>query len=88
MFPDRILSLCLSIAEGEWSAEELGGEKMASFGGEVGQLEECPADWITEVNDKHAITSVFFIKIDGWADAVTEVTGILACTSVVAERVW
>ena len=26
MFPDRILSLCLSIAEGEWSAEELGGE--------------------------------------------------------------
>ena len=60
---------------------------MTSFGGQVGQLEECRLIGNTEVNGKHAYTSVFFIKIDGWADAVTEVTGILACTSVVAERV-
>lgn len=87
MFPDRILSLCLSIADGEWSAEELGGEKTAPFDGEVGQLEECRLIGNTEVNGKYAITSVFFIRFDRWADAVTEVTGILACTSVVAERV-
>ena len=62
-------------------------EKMASFGGKVGHLEECRLIGNTEVNGKYAITSVFFIRFDRWADAVTEVAGILACTSVVAERV-
>ena len=55
---------------------------MAPFGGKVGQLEECRLIGNTEVNGKYAITSVFFIRFDRWADAVTEVTGILACTSV------
>ena len=41
----------------------------------------------TEVNGKHAYTSVFFIGVDGWVGAVTEVAVNLACTSVVAERV-
>ena len=88
MFPDRILSLCLGLARDGTAAEELWGwEKTAPFDGEVGQLEECRLIGNTEVNGKYAITSVFFIRFDRWADAVTEVTGILACTSVVAERV-
>ena len=62
-------------------------EKTASFGGEVGQLEECRLIGNTEVNGKHAYTSVFFIGVDGWVGAVTEVAVNLACTSVVAERV-
>ena len=32
----------------------VGGEKMASFGGEVGQLEECRLIGNTEVNGKYA----------------------------------
>ena len=87
MFPDRILSLCLSLARDGKAAEELWGrEKMAPFGGKVGQLEECRLIGNTEVNGKYAITSVFFIRFDGWAGAVTEVAGILACTSVMQER--
>ena len=41
----------------------------------------------TEVNGKHAYTSVFFIGVDSWGGAVTEVAVNLADTSVVAERV-
>ena len=61
MFPDRILSLCLSLARDGTAAEELWGwEKTAPFDGEVGQLEECRLIGNTEVNGKYAITSVFF----------------------------
>ena len=38
---------------------------MASFGGEVGQLEECRLIGNTEVNGKYAITSVFFLGLMG-----------------------
>ena len=41
----------------------------------------------TEVNGKHAYTSVFFIGVDSWVGAVTEVAVNLADTSVVEESV-
>jgi hypothetical protein len=60
---------------------------MAPFGGKVGQLEECRLIGNTEVNGKYAYTSVFFIGVDSWGGAVTEVAVNLACTSVVEESV-
>ena len=41
----------------------------------------------TEVNGKHAYTSVFFIGVDVWGGAVTEVAVNFADTSVVEESV-
>ena len=88
MFPDRILSLCLSLARDGRQQKSYGvGRKLALWVERFVSWECVRLIGNTEVNGKHAYTSVFFIRFDRWADAVTEVTGILACTSVVAERV-